>query len=153
MCVEDALLQLQVTVKRASKTIYQVIHLAWANAVHSDGFDSDRLLVRKMTNKKFAYFHLISTLLEYFFLIMFCAAEAFLRKGLFKKRLSNHAKGKYGLMVRPECRMIVVLREITSVEEAEIAKLRVSNFKKLTKRKNCLVPHKLIKTTPIWNPR
>ncbi|XP_049395808.1 uncharacterized protein LOC125859988 isoform X2 [Solanum stenotomum] len=151
MRVEDALLQLQVTVKRASKTVYQVIHSARANAVHNHGFDPDRLLVGKMTNKSFTYFHLISTLLEYFILIMFGAAEAFLGKGLFKKRLSYHAKGKCGLMVRPECRLTVVLREITPAEEAEIAKLRVSNFKKLTKREKRLVPHKLIETTPIWN--
>lgn len=123
MRVEDALLQLQVTVKRAAKTVYQVIHSARANAVHNHGFDPDRLLV----------------------------AEAFLGKGLFKKRLSYHAKGKCGMMVRPECRLTVVLREITPEEEAEIAKLRVSNFKKLTKRERRLVPHKLIETTPIWN--
>ncbi|KAG5614664.1 hypothetical protein H5410_014488 [Solanum commersonii] len=78
-------------------------------------------------------------------------AEAFLGKGLFKKRPSYHPKGKCGLMVRPECRLTVVLREITPAEEAEIAKLRVSNFKKLTKREKRLVPHKLIETTPIWN--
>ncbi|KAH0760961.1 hypothetical protein KY290_017034 [Solanum tuberosum] len=149
--VEDALLQLQVTVKRASKTIYQAIHSARANAVHNHGFDSDRLLVGKMTNKNFTYFHLISNLLEYFILIMVGATEAFLGKGLFKKRLSYHAKGKCGLMVRPECRLTVVLREITPAEEAEIAKLRVRNFKKLTKREKRLVPHKLIETTPIWN--
>lgn len=123
MRVEDALLQLQVTVKRAAKTVYQVIHSARANAVHNYGFDPDRLLV----------------------------AEAFLGKGLFKKRLSYHAKGKCGMMVRPECRLTVVLREITPAEEAEIAKLRVHNFKKLTKRERRLVPHKLIETTPIWN--
>ncbi|KAM3280685.1 hypothetical protein P3S67_027705 [Capsicum chacoense] len=160
MRVEDALLQLQVTVKRAAKTVlsgkatediilevtasttnmlptvpskretascstivYHVIHTARANAVHNHRFDPDRLLV----------------------------AEAFLGKGLFKKRLSYHAKGKCGMMVRPECRLTVVLREITPEEEAEIAKLRVSNFKKLSKRERRLVPHKLIETTPIWN--
>ncbi|MCD7459279.1 hypothetical protein HAX54_040538 [Datura stramonium] len=98
MRVEDALLQLQVTVKRAAKTVYQVIHSARANAVHNHGFDPDRLLV----------------------------AEAFLGKGLFKKRLSYHAKGKCGMMMRPECRLTVVLREITPEEEAEIAKLRAT---------------------------
>ncbi|XP_060185190.1 uncharacterized protein LOC132614688 [Lycium barbarum] len=123
MRVEDALLQLQVTVKRAAKTVYQVIHSARANAVHNHGFDPDRLIV----------------------------AEAFLGKGLYKKRLSYHAKGKCGLMMRPVCRLTVVVREITPEEEAEIAKLRVHNFKKLTKRERRLVPHKLIETTPIWN--
>lgn len=74
MQVEDALLQLQLTVKRAAKTVYQVIceqlvskekegvlvlssqmflyivqviHSARANAVHNHGLDSDRLLVGK----------------------------------------------------------------------------------------------------------
>lgn len=128
----------------------QVIHSARANAVHNHGFDPDRLLVGK-TSIPLHVFHLISTLWKYFILVMFDAAEAFLGKGLYKKRLSYHAKGKCGMMVRPECRLTVVLREITPAEEAEIAKLRVSNFKKLTKRERRLVPHKLIETTPIWN--
>ncbi|KAL6988148.1 hypothetical protein U1Q18_013895 [Sarracenia purpurea var. burkii] len=123
MLVEDALLQLQVTVKRAAKTVYQVIHSARANATHNHGLDRDRLLV----------------------------AEAFLGKGLYKKRISYHAKGKCGIRERPECRLTVVVREITAEEEAKIAKLKVSNFRKLTKRESRLVPHKLIETTPIWN--
>lgn len=123
MRVEDALLQLQVTVKRASKTVYQVIHSARANATHNYGFDPDRLLV----------------------------AEAFVGKGFFQKRVSYHAKGRSGIIHKPECRLTVVLREITPEEEAEIAKLKVSNFRKLTKREKRLVPHKLIESTPVWN--
>ncbi|PHU16671.1 hypothetical protein BC332_12366 [Capsicum chinense] len=176
MRVEDALLQLQVKVKRAAKTVlsgkatediilevaasttnmlptipskqetascstivYHVIHSARANAVHNHGFDPDRLLVGGHGFKPWK-----QPLAE-------MQAEAFLGKGLFKKRLSYHAKGKCGMMVRPECRLTVVLREITPEEEAEIAKLRVSNFKKLSKRERRLVPRKLIETTPIWN--
>ncbi|KAL9238670.1 hypothetical protein vseg_013062 [Gypsophila vaccaria] len=122
MRVEDALLQLQVTVKRACKTVYQVIHSARANAVHNHGLDPDRLMV----------------------------AEAFVGKGFFKKRLSYHAKMRHGIMVKPECRLTVVVRESTPEEEAQIAKLKVSNFKKLTKRERRLVPHELIETTPVW---
>ncbi|XP_021724528.1 54S ribosomal protein L22, mitochondrial-like [Chenopodium quinoa] len=122
MRVEDALLQLQVTVKRASKTVYQVVHSARANAVHNHGLDPDRLLV----------------------------AEAFVGKGIFKKRLSYHAKMRHGIIMKPECRLTVAVRELTPDEEAEIAKLRVSNFKKLTKREHRLVPHKLIESTPVW---
>ncbi|RZC86885.1 hypothetical protein C5167_030237 [Papaver somniferum] len=122
MRVEDALLQLQLTVKRASKTVYQVIHSARANATHNHGLDKDRLLV----------------------------AEAFVGKGLFKKRVSYHAKGRSGVKVRAECRLTVVVREMTPEEEAEIARLRVHNFRKLSKRERRLVPHKLIETTPVW---
>ncbi|GAB4859885.1 hypothetical protein Ancab_011366 [Ancistrocladus abbreviatus] len=122
MRVEDALLQMQVTVKRAAKTVFQVIHSARANATHNHGLDPDRLLV----------------------------AEAFVGKGFFKKRIAYHAKHRHGIMVRPECRLTVVVREMTPEEEAEIARLRVSNFRKLTKRESRLVPHKLIETTPIW---
>ncbi|KNA06564.1 hypothetical protein SOVF_179830 isoform B [Spinacia oleracea] len=122
MRVEDALLQLQVTVKRASKTVYQVVHSARANAVHNHGLDPDRLLV----------------------------AEAFVGKGFFKKRLSYHAKMRHGIIMKPECRLTVVVRELTSDEEAEIARLRVHNFKKLSKREHRLVPHKLIESTPVW---
>ena len=72
-------------------------------------------------------------------------------KGLFKKRISYHAKGKCGIKVRPECRLTVVVREITAEEEAKIAKLRVHTFRKLSKREKRLVPHQLIETTSIWN--
>lgn len=123
MRVEDALLQLQVTVKRAAKTVYQVIHSARANATHNHALDADRLLV----------------------------AEAFTGKGFYKKRVSYHSKGRCGIKVRPECRLTVVLREITPEEEAKIAKLKVHNFRKLSKQEKRLVPHKLIETTPIWN--
>ncbi|EEF38295.1 50S ribosomal protein L22 [Ricinus communis] len=123
MRVEDALLQLQVTIKRAAKTVYQVIHSARANATHNHGLDPDRLLV----------------------------AEAFVGKGNFKKRISYHAKGRAGVKVRAECRLTVVVREITPEEEAKIARLRVHNFRKRTKQEKRLVPHKLIETTPIWN--
>ncbi|KAF8088234.1 hypothetical protein N665_0548s0007 [Sinapis alba] len=125
MRVEDALMQLQVTVKRASHTVYRVIHAARANASHNHGLDPDRLII----------------------------AEAFIGKGLFKKRISIHGKGKCGLMIRPECRLTVIVRETTPEEEAEIAKLKVHNFKKLSKRERRLCPHKLIETTPIWNRR
>ncbi|CAO2200737.1 unnamed protein product, partial [Urochloa humidicola] len=60
MRVEDALLQLQVTVKRAAKSLYQVIHSARANAAHNHGLDPDKLIVE----------------------------EAFVGKGLYLKRLS-----------------------------------------------------------------
>lgn len=80
----------------------------------------------------------------------FLPAEAFLGKGFFKKRISYHARGKHGIKERPECRLTVVLRELTPEEEAKIARLRVSNFRKLTKRERQLIPHKLIETTPIW---
>ncbi|KAF7113568.1 hypothetical protein RHSIM_RhsimUnG0112900 [Rhododendron simsii] len=100
-----------------------VIHSARANATHDHGLDPDRLLV----------------------------AEAFVGKGLFLKRVFFHARGRSGIMHKPECRLTVVVREITPEEEAEIAKLKVSNFLKLTKQERRLVPHKLIETTPIWN--
>ncbi|XP_074562632.1 uncharacterized protein LOC141819183 [Curcuma longa] len=125
MRVEDALLQLQLIVKRAAKTVYQVIHSARANATHNHGLDPDRLLV----------------------------AEAFVGKGVYFKQVSYHAKGRSGIMERPQCRLTVVVRETTPEEEAKIAKLRVSNFKKLTRQERQLMPHKLIETTPKWSRR
>ncbi|GAB2283629.1 hypothetical protein Dimus_018134 [Dionaea muscipula] len=122
MRVEDALIQMQLTVKRAAKTVYQVIHSARANATHNHGLDPDRLLI----------------------------AEAYVGKGLFQKRLSYHAKHRHGIREKPECRLTVVVREMTAEEEAEVARLKVSKFRKLTKRERQLVPHKLIETTPIW---
>lgn len=125
MRVEDALLQLQVTVKRAAKTVYKVIKSARANASNNHGLDPDRLIV----------------------------AEAFVGKGMYLKRLSYHAKGRCGIMVRPHCRLTVVVREITAEEEAKIAKIKVMNYKKLTRKERQLVPHKLIETTPRWSRR
>ncbi|ONM20624.1 Ribosomal protein L22p/L17e family protein [Zea mays] len=122
MRVEDALLQLQVTVKRAAKTVYQVIHSARANASHNHGLDPDKLIVE----------------------------EAFVGKGLFLKRVSYHARGRSGIMVRPRCRLTVVVREATAEEEAKIAKLRVSNYKKLTRKEQQLMPHRLIEVSPRW---
>ncbi|XP_020575439.1 uncharacterized protein LOC110021330 [Phalaenopsis equestris] len=123
MRVEDALLQLQVLVKRAAKTVYQVIHSARANAAHNHGLDPDKLIV----------------------------AEAFVGKGIYLKRLSYHAKGRSGIMVRPKCRLTVAVRETTPEEEAKIAKLRVMNYKKLTRKEKQLVPHQLIEITPRWS--
>ncbi|GLJ43022.1 hypothetical protein SUGI_0892880 [Cryptomeria japonica] len=123
MRVEDALLQMQVTVKRAAKTVYKVMHSARANAVHNHGLDADRLII----------------------------AEAFVGKGLFLKRLWPHAKGRSGIRVRPRCRLTVVVRELTPEEETEIAKLRVQRFKKLSKRESRLVPHKLVETQWQWH--
>ncbi|PPD70347.1 hypothetical protein GOBAR_DD32776 [Gossypium barbadense] len=74
MRVEDALLQLQVTVKLAAKTVYQVIHSARADATHNHGLDP-RL----------------------------SATEAFIGKGMFLKRVSFHGKGRSGIKERPEC--------------------------------------------------
>lgn len=125
MRVEDALLQLQLTVKRASKAVYQVIHSARANATHNHGLDPDRLIV----------------------------AEAFTGKGLYTKEVRYHAKGRSGIMKHPECRVTVIVREITAEEEAKIARLRVHNLHKLTKRERALVPHKLIETNPVWERR
>ncbi|CAN1286407.1 50S ribosomal protein L22 [Linum perenne] len=105
------------------KGIKQVIHSARANATHNHGLNRDRLLV----------------------------AEAFLGKGYYKKRVSYHSKGRHGIKMRPECRLTVVLRETTIEEEAEIARLKVHNFRKLNKRESRLVPHKLIEVDPVWD--
>ncbi|XP_020218548.1 uncharacterized protein LOC109801831 [Cajanus cajan] len=122
MLVKDALMQLELTIKRAAKTVYQVIHSARANASHNHGLDPERLIV----------------------------AEAFVGKGNFKKRIWYHGRGNAGIRVRAECRLTIVVREITAEEEAEIARLRVHNFKRLTKRQKRLVPHQLIETNPVW---
>lgn len=126
----------------------KVIHSARANATHNHGLDPDRLLVGKWwCISPFSVCHYILLLAPVFLSI----AEAFLGKGQYLKRVSYHAKGRSGIRERPRCRLTVVVREITADEEAEIAKLKVHNFRKLTKREKRLVPHKLIETTPIWD--
>ncbi|KAG6401636.1 hypothetical protein SASPL_138500 [Salvia splendens] len=147
MRVEDALLQLQVTVKRAAKTVYQVIHSVRANATHNHGLDADRLLVGNV--HVFCCFKFFTP--SHCFIFARYAAEAFVGKGTHLKRVSYHAKGRSGIRERARCRLTVVVREITADEEAEIAKLKVHNFRKLTKREKRLVPHTLIETTPVWD--
>eukprot|EP00252_Welwitschia_mirabilis_P008893 TRINITY_DN21145_c0_g1_i1.p1 TRINITY_DN21145_c0_g1~~TRINITY_DN21145_c0_g1_i1.p1 ORF type:complete len:261 (-),score=42.86 TRINITY_DN21145_c0_g1_i1:307-1089(-) len=125
MRVEDALLQMKVTVKKAAKFVHDAIHSARANAVNNHGLNGDRLIV----------------------------AEAYVGKGFCLKRISYHGKGKHGIMVRPRCRLTVKVRELTPEEEAKIpkiAKLRASRYKKLPKRERRLVPHKVIDTQWDW---
>ncbi|KAA3455243.1 50S ribosomal protein L22, chloroplastic-like [Gossypium australe] len=71
--------------------------------------------------------------------------------GNVSESVSFHGKGLCGIKERSECRLTVVVREMTAEEEAETARLRVSKFRKLTKLERRLVPHKLIETTPLWN--
>jgi large subunit ribosomal protein L22 len=78
------------------------------------------------------------------------AEEAFVGKGLYLKRLSYHAKGRCGMMERPRCRLTVVVREATAEEEAKIAKLRVMDYKKLSRKEKQLMPHQLIEVSPRW---
>jgi hypothetical protein len=52
-----------------------------------------------------------------FCILYFHTAEAFLGKGFYRKRVSyHHAKGKCGIKERPECRLIIVVREMTAEE-------------------------------------
>lgn len=131
----------------------QVIHSARANASHNHGLDPERLIVgnficyKLLAVKLFCHFVFLFTDDVAF---MFLIAEAFVGKGDFKRRISYHGKGRSGVMHRPESRLTVVVREITPEEEADIARLKVHNFKKLTKRESRLVPHQLIETNPVW---
>ncbi|KAF6147782.1 hypothetical protein GIB67_006755 [Kingdonia uniflora] len=125
MRVEDALLQMQITVKRATQAVYQVIHSARANASHNHGLNPDRLII----------------------------AEAFVGKGFFQKRISYHAKGKSGVKIKPQCRLTVIVREMTAEEETKMARLRVEKYHRLSKRESRLVPHTLIETSSIWDRR
>ncbi|GAV57082.1 hypothetical protein CFOL_v3_00620 [Cephalotus follicularis] len=161
MHVEDALLQLPVRIKRASKTVYQnfvfikinrhhtVIYSARANATHNHGLDPGRVVIFKR-----AITHVMCGASAQSTSLLCNGILSRLRRkrpyeGFFKKCVSYNAKGRSGVRVRPEC--TVVVREMTHEEEVEIARLRVSNFCKLTKRESRLVPHKLTETTPIWN--
>lgn len=199
MRVEDALLQLQLVVKRAAKTVYQVLssansiwtaaQLAWFNTL-SLSLSSTFFLYRYLSSKFWLHcrwsiqpvqmqhittdsIQIVSSLVTWmsqatynkwdpstishfvilFFFPFFLVAEAFVGKGVYFKQVSYHAKGRSGIMERPQCRLTVVVRETTPEEEAKIAKLRVSNFKKLTRRERQLMPHKLIETTPKWSRR
>jgi large subunit ribosomal protein L22 len=45
MRVDDALMQMAVSPKRAAKVVAKVVHSARANAVHNYGLNKDRLIV------------------------------------------------------------------------------------------------------------
>ncbi|KAF6152803.1 hypothetical protein GIB67_004632 [Kingdonia uniflora] len=105
MRVEDALLQMQVTVKQATQTVYQ-----WKDKFY-------QLLLS---------LHLYPTV------------EAFVGKEFFKKIISYHAKGKCVVKVKPECRLTVIVREMTTEEEMKMARLRVEKYHRLSKRESRL---------------
>jgi large subunit ribosomal protein L22 len=134
----------------SSYQLVQVIHSARANAAHNHGLDPDKLIVGKFLIENVLLRHVLFFWLKQCHLIFKSAEEAFVGKGLYLKRLSYHAKGRCGVMVRPRCRLTVVVREATAEEEAKIAKLRVSNYKKLTRKERQLMPHRLIEVSPQW---
>lgn len=123
MRVEDALLQLAVTQKRAAKTVKRVVANARANATHNHGLNGDRLFV----------------------------AEAFVGKGKYLKRLSYHAKGRSGIMHHPSCRLTVIVKEMSPQQEAELARYKTMTFRERAKFKSKLVPHRLIETSWQWH--
>lgn len=125
MRVDDALMQMAVSTKRAAKVVTKVITSARANAIHNFGMDKDRLVV----------------------------AEAFVGKDRYLKRLRIHGKGKAGKMVRPRCRLTVIVKELSAEREAELARIRVHKFhsKKIRGSIRKLMPHKVLATQWQWS--
>ncbi|CAM6047156.1 unnamed protein product [Sphagnum compactum] len=125
MRVDDALMQMAVSPKRAAKVVAKVVHSARANAVHNYGLNKDRLIV----------------------------AEAFVGKDKYLKRLRIHGKGKAGRMVHPRCRLTVILKELSPEKEAELARLRVQKLhgKQLYAANAKLVPHRVVQTQWQWS--
>ncbi|KAK7374198.1 hypothetical protein VNO80_07625 [Phaseolus coccineus] len=101
MLVKVALMQLELIKKGAAKTVYQL-----------SSSSDERLNCCSISDDPG---------------LLFLTAEAFVGKGYFKKRIAFHAKGRSGLIRRPECRLTVIVREITPEEKADIARLRVHN--------------------------
>eukprot|EP00249_Psilotum_nudum_P009835 c22180_g1_i1 orf=298-1137(-) len=125
MRAQDALLQLAVNVKRAAKTVTEVIRSACANATFNHAMDGDRLII----------------------------AEAFVGKGKYLKRIRPHGKGKHGIMHHPSCRLTVIVKELTPEQEAELARIRTMHFRERARYKSKLVPHRLIESTWHWHKK
>lgn len=123
MRVEDAMLQLEVTQKRAAVTVKNAIHSARCNASFNHGLDRNRLFI----------------------------AEAFVGKGKYLKRISYHAKGRSGIMHHPSCRLTIIVKEMSPEQEAELARYRTLTFRERAKFKSKLVPHRLIETSWQWH--
>ncbi|KAG0584380.1 hypothetical protein KC19_3G206400 [Ceratodon purpureus] len=123
MRVDDALMQMAVSTKRAAKVVAKVITSARANAIHNFGMNKDRLIV----------------------------AEAFVGKDKYLKRLRIHGKGKAGHMTRPRCRLTVVVKELSAEREAELARIRVQKYhKKVRGPITKLMPHRVLATQWQW---
>ncbi|KAF6136659.1 hypothetical protein GIB67_016115 [Kingdonia uniflora] len=174
MCVEDALLQMQVTVKRATQTVYQctaspkLLHLHSVLMYSKTDVTLTRVLVLvyKMgtgcrTRQK-NEIYIVKRLYTRHALMQpnhglnpdrLIIAEAFVGKGFFQKIISYHAKRKCGVKVKPECKLTVIVREMTTEEEMKMARLRVEKYHRLSKRESRLVPHTLIETSSIWDRR
>uniref|UniRef100_A0A7I4EJQ3 Large ribosomal subunit protein uL22c n=1 Tax=Physcomitrium patens TaxID=3218 RepID=A0A7I4EJQ3_PHYPA len=125
MRVDDALMQMAVSTKRAAKVVAKVVTSARANAIHNFGMDKDRLIV----------------------------AEAFVGKDKYLKRLRIHGKGKAGQMVRPRCRLTVVVKELSAEKEAELARVRLHKYhsKKIRGNITKLMPHRVLATQWQWS--
>lgn len=85
-------------------------------------------------------------------MIMFCAAEAFVGKDKYLKRIRIHGKGKCGRMERTRCRLTVIVKELSAEKEAELARIRVQKFhqRKLRGSMAKLLPHKVLPTRFEW---
>ncbi|KAM7503420.1 hypothetical protein LguiB_002324 [Lonicera macranthoides] len=114
MRVEDALLQLQVTVKRASKTVYQVIHSVWAKAPHNHGLVPERLLIDRFWRfQEEGEVEVGAPMLRNSWEAFACVVWPYVGNEYFRKRVLYHSKGRSGTKMRPECRLTKVVCEIT----------------------------------------
>ena len=88
-----------------------------------------------------------------FFLMWDFAAEAFVGKDKYLKRLRIHGKGKAGKMVHPRCRLTIILKELSPEKEAKLARLRVlrSHGRKIHGSNAKLAPHRVIQTQWQWS--
>lgn len=114
MRVEDALMQMAVSPKRAAKVVAQMVHAARANAVQNHGLDGSSLIV----------------------------AEAYVSKGRYLRRSNPHGRGKSGVKHRPRCGLTVLVREMN--EEEHLKRTRMMKSRQWRKRTSKLLPHRVI---------
>jgi hypothetical protein len=156
--------------------VLQVVTSARANAIHNFGMDKDRLIVGEFLalgfcndsvsdSRSLDQFHFAVDKLNFYvpssvhhtksiiFLILFFAAEAFVGKDKYLKRLRIHGKGKAGQMVRPRCRLTVIVKELSAEKEAELARIRVNKYhsKKIRGSLAKLMPHRVLATQWQWS--
>lgn len=80
---------------------------------------------------------IMNFLFNFLFLLQ---VKPLLEKVFISRGCHTMPRGRSGIMVRPKCRLAVVVREITPEEEAKIARPRVSNFKKFDKAGEAACP-------------
>jgi len=100
LSVSEALKQMQFSLKRAAVDVRKTINLAKMNAENNFGMDGTRLLI------------------GLFLKLYICnvSDQVWVGKGVYRKGIKFHAKGRFGRVTHPTAQLTVLVREVPRTE-------------------------------------